>query len=538
VVPVAPGKHRRPEAEPLPARTAGFFQPPASAASSEAGAADRWGPGPSGTGAPQAGDGFGSPRVNRRPSQAYPDWPPDPGEVPWPRWDGPPPELHPDHPSAPVPRVRAPGPPGPAGPGRGLGGNAARRAPGVAGSSPLPQRRPGTRPHPGNTGPQPRVNPQGYAPGYNSGRGTQATFPGEAYEPGPRLQPGPGYNSGQHPRSQISPPAQGQSLPPFQPSRGYSPAQYYGPGPDYSPARAYNTAYALAQGYAPDPGYAPAEGYQGDRGNRRLYAVPDEARVVGLGQHPGGGQTPLRDGTSSWPTGQRPAGQVLTVAEDQAAAITREASEEAAAIRQAAEQEAATIRRQVSIQAAAIQQEAADQAAAIRQAAEREAAELKAALVAMSGELGRAAAYVTQNLAAPGAAPAALPAGPATRPARPNAEPASPDTKPVRPGSRPAGPAARPARPDARPTTKPVGRQAKVYRKFVAAFAVVSLIGVATGTAELALHGFAFYIFRANGAGATETGPTEDQGPGQPGAPGAHHQPATHHQPRTAKPKP
>ena len=64
-------------------------------------------------------------------------------------------------------------------------------------------------------------------------------------------------------------------------------------------------------------------------------------------------------------------------------------------------------------------------------------------------------------------------------------------------------------------------------RKMVAAFVLVFLIGTVTGVTEIALHGFAFFVFRANGAGASVTGPTEDQGPGQPDAPGAHHHPGT-----------
>jgi hypothetical protein len=60
--------------------------------------------------------------------------------------------------------------------------------------------------------------------------------------------------------------------------------------------------------------------------------------------------------------------------------------------------------------------------------------------------------------------------------------------------------------------------------KMVAAFAAVFVVGVAAGSAEMALHGVPFFVFRANGAGASLTGPKEDQGPGQPGAPGARHQ--------------
>jgi len=50
------------------------------------------------------------PAARQRPAPTDPDWPPG-GAGPWPQWDGPPP-LHPDHPSAPVPRVRAPLAPG------------------------------------------------------------------------------------------------------------------------------------------------------------------------------------------------------------------------------------------------------------------------------------------------------------------------------------------------------------------------------------------------------------------------------------------
>jgi hypothetical protein len=51
----------------------------------------------------------------------------------------------------------------------------------------------------------------------------------------------------------------------------------------------------------------------------------------------------------------------------------------------------------------------------------------------------------------------------------------------------------------------------------------LTLAGIATGATEVVLHGPAFFVFRANGAGASQTGPKEDQGPGQPNAPGAHH---------------
>ena len=58
--------------------------------------------------------------------------------------------------------------------------------------------------------------------------------------------------------------------------------------------------------------------------------------------------------------------------------------------------------------------------------------------------------------------------------------------------------------------------------KMVAAFVAVSVVGVVAGAAEMALHGLPFFVFRANGAGASLTGLKEDQGPGQPDAPGRH----------------
>ena len=80
----------------------------------------------------------------------------------------------------------------------------------------------------------------------------------------------------------------------------------------------------------------------------------------------------------------------MTIADDQAADVTYEAWGQAAAIRDAAEREAAAIRQQAS-----------EQAAAIREAAERDAAELRAAVLSMSGDLGRVAAYVTESLTVP-----------------------------------------------------------------------------------------------------------------------------------------
>lgn len=193
-------------------------------------------------------------------------------------------------------------------------------------------------------------------------------------------------------------------------------------------------------------------------------------------------------------------------------------------------------------EAAAIVRQATDHATAIREAAEREAAELRARLDSTYAELSRVAEFLAESLAtAP--APVTAPPLPGSRSALPGTKQAPPITrpKPARPGTaRPARPAVKPTR----PASKPAGRQAKVARKFMAAFVVVSLIGAASGAAELKLHGLPFFIFRANGAGATETGPEEPASPpkaGQPFDPGAkqkptaHPTPGAHRKPTTAK---
>jgi hypothetical protein len=110
--------------------------------------------------------------------------------------------------------------------------------------------------------------------------------------------PGLGYHPGQYPSTWARPPGSGPTPP------------SYGRGAGYN---------AIPEDR--DPTQFPALAGAAGRGQRRVYAVAD-------------------DGSAVWPAGQAPAGQVLTVAEDQAAAMTQEAWEQAAAIRQAAEYEA------------------------------------------------------------------------------------------------------------------------------------------------------------------------------------------------------
>jgi hypothetical protein len=156
----------------------------------------------------------------------------------------------------------------------------------------------------------------------------------------------------------------------------------------------------------------------------------------------------------------------------QAARLRRQSSVQAATICEAAEREAEMIWQQASVQAAAI-----------REAAEREAAQVRATVMKLSAAPEHA--YIDGDVASQ---EAARPAGkPGTRPAR-----------------RPQGPP----------------RQLVAIRVAAAATAALLLFAITAGATEVALHGFAFFVFRSVGTG--ETGPNglqEDQGPGQPDAP-------------------
>jgi len=156
----------------------------------------------------------------------------------------------------------------------------------------------------------------------------------------------------------------------------------------------------------------------------------------------------------------------------QAARVRRQASRSAATIREAAEREAQTV-----------WQQASQSAAAVREASELEAAQVRALVMKLS-------ATPDLLVAAPAAAPATKPA-------------ARPRTKPAR------GPQGLP-------------RQLVAARVAAAAAAALFLVALVAGTTEVALHGFAFFVFRSSGTGETGRGPgglQENQGPGQPDAP-------------------
>jgi hypothetical protein len=531
VVTVAPGKHRRPEPEmQAPAGTsfgpAGFLQAPVDVA----------GPAIANAAFP-AGNGY--------PARTDPDWPPSEA-APWPQWDAPPPLLPPDHPSAPVPRVRAPLAPSRGAGGRGIGSNS---APGVppplpnSGRPRLPQRmpvaqsssgmaaRPGPRAyepdagqHPGPSAglparPAPRGSgrPQGLGPAARDngrpldfGRAPGNNGRPQGLGPAARDDGGPGgYDPGHHPVPAARPGPQPNGRP-----RGY------GPGA----ANAAAQGYALARGYPPVPAHLPGQPQRPGRPDRRLYAVPDNATAADQAEAAPRTSLPARDTWAQTPGTMGFVRQPPFGYDGQASAIRQEALNEAAAIRQAAEQDAAAIRQAAQQDAAALWQEST----AVREAAERDAANMRAVILSISQQLSEMSAYVTENLGSPGGAPTAL-AGAATAAlvaAPPVPMPQAPAARPARPATRPARPATRPGTSTTRPATGTQGRQARAARKMVALLAAMVTVGVVSGAAELALHGGPFFIFRANGAGASETGPVENQGPGQPDAPGAHHVPA------------
>ena len=231
--------------------------------------------------------------------------------------------------------------------------------------------------------------------------------------------------------------------------------------------------------------------------------------------------------------------------------IISEANQQATEIRHEARDDAATARADAKQEAAKLVQQAADQAAATLAAAELQAAKIRAGILKLSADLGGVATSFTEGLLSP-AKPATKPA--ADPPAKPRAQAAAGGPRlragplaaaaarlATKPATKPAAPATKPAaRSVAAPATKPgvsprrtkpqtqapgkaKNRQVSAARKVTAALVALTLAGIATGATEVVLHGPAFFVFRANGAGASQTGPKEDQGPGQPNAPGAHH---------------
>jgi hypothetical protein len=283
---------------------------------------------------------------------------------------------------------------------------------------------------------------------------------------------------------------------------GYGP----GPGPAYAPGPGPGPRAGYApQRFAPQPGYAPGPG-SAPRADGPRHGPVLQQGATGVMER----VWPEVDRVREAGRVQAAQGQVWDAASVELATwIISEANQQATEIRHEARDDAATARADAKQEAARLVQQAADQAAATLAVAELQAAKIRAGILKLSADLGGVATNFTEDLLSP--------AKPATRPA----------TKPV---PRPAGaPAAKPGvsprrmKPEVPAADKTKNRQVSAARKVTAALVALTLAGVATGATELVLHGPAFFVFRANGAGASQTGPEEDQGPGQPNAPGAHH---------------
>jgi hypothetical protein len=222
-------------------------------------------------------------------------------------------------------------------------------------------------------------------------------------------------------------------------------------------------------------------------------------------------------------------------AEWEVAELRRQACEQAAAIREAAERQAAELRSAVMTMSAELGQVAAYVTETLGKHA-LAPARPQARLTAIPAQQPARREAVTGR-----ARPAAWPARPATAtrsaPARPGPVMPGAGTA-TRPGARPAPkPSARPAtRPSVQPGARPGGRQVTAMRKMVVTFVVLFAACVIFGVTEIGLRGFDFFVFRSAGTGATDNnGLQENQGPGQPGAPGVHHdvkpaRSAAHHQ--------
>jgi hypothetical protein len=419
----------------------------------------------------------------------------------WQNW-GPPPAMHPDHPSAPVPRIQFPDdyPSGPMPASR------------PSGSHDLPRRRPGGSARSWNPPPQ---TPDA---GYGNGNRRLYAVPDNAAGglAGPDWPEPVNFQPRQGPSSRDAIGYQRQTFPGWQ-----EPSDYW---PETGPF---------------DPDRGPATGRFQDGRSASRDSRGSAGQVLALA-----------DGRAAQiaQEAQDYAAAICDTAEREAASITDQATGQAATVREAAEREAATIREAAEREAAAVTQRATGQAATIREAAEREAAELRARIDSMSGELGRLAAYVTENLVAP-AMPGTAPAIPGATPALPGTRPAPPDSTPAKPGTRPAGPRTAPATqphapgtrtakpgsapgtrtaaPGSAPRTTPgtaprttpggpakqaatptkqgqtQGRQRHAFRIATAGTAAllsVAAIGAITATG---IHGFKFFVFREAGQGET-----------------------------------
>jgi hypothetical protein len=395
---------------------------------------------------------------------ADPGWRADPEEWFWQdgrNW-GPPPALHPDHPSAPVPRIQFPAdhPSGPMWAVRGPAG-------------------------PGGLGPRGPAAPSPRGPGRarDSGRHESVTTTAAVgyltvhrevsdfeHHHERRRRRATGYQREAGPRPGADYPGD---------------AGRFGPGADYP-----GDAGRFGPGAAP-----PAAWLQDDRSAR------PEPVVEWFEDEHSSDEDPL------WM-----AGQVLTLADDKAARVAQEAQDDAAAVRAAAEREAAAIRE-------AAQREATELRARLDSILGGELGEVVANYITKSLALPPAlpaTAVVPTSARAELTAEPALPrrtsALPATMPARPGT---APGTRPARPATAPKRSPTKPAgKPPGKPVTKDQrqGRQKRAMR--IAKYGTAAVLMLALGAAGLEIqhNGYSFFVFRENGQGDSPS-----PGPGRAG---------------------
>jgi hypothetical protein len=456
--------------------------------------------------------GYGQFAATAGPLAALPDWAAEPQEHSWQEleeWQnwGPPPAMHPDHPSAPVPRIQFSDdyPSGPL---------PATRAPGPPD---LPRRRPGGSARTWNQ--PPRTADAGYDNGSRRLYAVRDDAAGVDY--GPTAPRAVGNQGRQAPGRSAA----GLAGPDWPETVDFQSRQ----GPSSREAIGYRRQ--TAHGWQETSDYwfeaGPVEPRRGTATGR--FQDGRSASRDSLGS--AGQVLALADGRAAQiaQEAQDYAASICDEAEREAAAITEQATGQASTIREAAEREAATIRQAAEREAATVTQRATGQAATIREAAEREAAELRARLDSMTGELGRVAAYVTESLVAP-AMPATAPALPGATPALPGTRPAPPDGTPATPGSRPAGPRTAPtskphapgtktAKPGSAPGTRPggpatqtakptkpadtQGRQRRAMRIATAGTAALLSVAAVGAVTMTGIHGFKFFVFRESGQGET-----------------------------------
>jgi hypothetical protein len=294
-----------------------------------------------------------------------------------------------------------------------------------------------------------------------------------------------------------------------------------GPRPGY-----YHSAPVADQGVRLGPWHPEQADYRYQAAAPRVPGPGGPPRISGPIQLPPAAG-PWQQG-SPWPqqasSGRaRPAGgadsasmvaRIMADADQRAAAITRQATYQAARMTQQVAYEATGVREAAQREADDLMMRAAVQASAVREAAELEAAEVREAVQLMQAELSELANRITSTLPNP-----VLPRTPPHRQSA--ARPPAPARPPAKPAEEAAPQAAGQPAPQAgrKPASGP-GRQQAALRVAAIATSALVVAGIAAGVAEIGLHGFDFFVFRAAGNG--ETGPgglQEDQGPGQPDAP-------------------